>query len=144
MDISAVRTALAAAVDIDGLQSIGYLPDSIDPPIFFAGEVQIGYDQVPEGGYDEATIACHLYTSSADDKNGQQLLDGYLSRTGPTSIKAALEADITLGGLCTALCLERVTGYTKYRIAALAPIGSIIPSDILYYGARLYVRVWGP
>lgn len=133
-----MRQGLADAVDvIDGLHAFGYLPDSIDPPVFAAGEVQINWDQVEEGGWDEFVVTCHLYTSTADDRSGQKLLDRYLARNGDDSIKQALEADKTLGGACQTLHVQRATGYGKYRIASLEQ------PEVRYYGARLNVRVWG-
>lgn len=133
-----MRSALSAAVGVvSGLQVFDHVPDSVDPPVFIAGEVELTYDDVPEGGYDEMRITCHLYTSTSDTSPGQQLLDGYLSRVGPTSIKQAIEADRTLGGTVHTLIVERITGYGKYRI------GSLAQPEVRYYGARMFVRVWG-
>lgn len=144
MDPSAIRNALAVAVNagvvLDGapLAALGRLPDSIDPPVYISGEVQVLYDQVAEGGYDEIVVTGHLYTSTADDATGQRRLDQLLARTGPTSVKAAIEADLTLGGLATTVLVELANGYRKYRIGALEQ------PEVRYYGARLNIRVWGP
>lgn len=136
MEPSEVRAALAAAaLTVPDLRAFDYLPDSIDPPAFIAGEVTINYDQVNEGGFDEHLVTCHLYASSTDSKRGQKLLDGFLSPAGPNSVKAALEADRTLGGIAVSLTVFRVTGYGKYRASSV--------SELQFYGAKLDVRVWG-
>lgn len=143
MDPSAVRAALATTINenvvIDGkpFPAYGQLPDSVDPPCWISGQVQIDYDQVDEGGFDQYEITGHLYTSTSDNVTGQRILDQLLARTGPTSIKAALEANQSLGGIVTAVQVHRVTGYGKYRIGALEQ------PEVRYYGARMFVRVWG-
>lgn len=136
MEPSEVRARLAtAAATVPKLRGWSFLPDSIDPPAFIAGEVTINYDQVAEGGFDEFLVTCHLYTSTTDNASGQKLLDGFLSPTGPGSVKAALEADQRLGGIAVAVRVVRVTGYGKYRASSV--------SEMQLYGAKLDVRVWG-
>jgi hypothetical protein len=133
MEAAVVRERLAeAAKSVPDLRAFAYLPEAIDPPTFVAGEVTIDYDQVEEGGWDQLEVICHLYTSTSLDRAGQKLLDGYLARTGSRSIKTALQADPTLGGICTTLRLTQATGYGKYEIAGAT-----------YYGSRLVVHVWG-
>lgn len=139
MEPSQIRAGLAAAVKpIEGLATSSHLPDSVDPPVFIAGEVEITPDQVAEGGLDEMRVTCHLYTSTADDKSGQVLLDKYLATAGPDSVRARLLADHTLGGLVQMLWIARITGYGKYRIAGLEQ------PEPRYYGARIFVHVQGP
>lgn len=144
MDVSAVRAALAstvaANVTVDGvpLAAFAHMPDSIDPPLWISGQVEVDYDEVEEGGFDAVTVTGHLYTSTSDTVTGQRILDQLLARTGPTSIKAALEANQSLGGIATALHVQRFTGYGKYRIAMLEQ------PEVRYYGGRMFVRVWGP
>jgi hypothetical protein len=136
MEQSAIRAALAeAASTVPGLRTFPNMPDQVNPPVFFPGEIITDYDLVPEGGFDQLEITCHVYTSTVDTRSGSQLLDGYLARTGTHSVKAAVERDASLGGLCTTLRVERVTGYARYQVP---------PIDQLFFGARLTVRVWGP
>ncbi|MEU9888670.1 hypothetical protein [Sphaerisporangium sp. NPDC051011] len=140
MNPSEIKTALADAVReaIPALSCFGYVPDSVPEPCFYAGEVEIDFDQTFGRGMDELLITCRLLVSRADDRAGQAALDSYLSGSGPDSVKAALVAargapgQPALGGLCDDLHLQRVQGYRLYQVG-----------DRQYYGAELIVRVIG-
>ena len=134
MDIAAIRAGLAAAVvnSISGMQTMPTVPDRIDPPTFSAGEVEIDYNQTSSvGGLTVLLCKGRLYSSRADVAAGQANLDGYLAPTGALSIKAAIEADKTLGGACRTLHVERAHGYGRYEVGGVD-----------YYGIQLDVRVW--
>lgn len=133
MDISAVRQGLANnASAIAGLNCYGYVPDSISEPAFVAGQVDVDFTGAMARGMDTVTVTCRVYVSRADDRAAQKLLDGYLSGSGASSLKAALEADPTLGGACHDVYVERVQGYRWYLFG-----------DTQYLGAELIVRVIG-
>ena len=61
----------------------------------------------------------------------QDLVDTYLSRTGSTSIKAAIESDGTLGGAAYA---TRVLSWRDY--------GTLSFGTVDYFGVRFTVEVW--
>lgn len=131
MNISAVRAGLAANADtIVGLNCYGYVPDSISEPAFFAGEVDVNYDQ-SYGALDELIVTCRVLVGRADDEASQRLLDTYLGR-GEHSLKLAIEADCTLGGACDDLRVQRVQGYRYYQ-----------HQSSTYVGAELVVQVIG-
>lgn len=138
MDLSVVRQELANAADtIAGLTCYGYVPDSISEPCFYAGEVEIDPKQT-YGGSDVALVTCRVLVSKADDRSGQMALDGYLSRSGAKSIRAALLAargapgELALNGAADDLSIERIQGYRIYETA-----------DSKYYGAEIIVKVIG-
>ena len=136
-DIQAIEQALANAVKgVAGVrQALPSLPDAIDPPTFAVVEYEIDYNQTFAGGtsgMDMALYSCGIYTSRGDSDAGRMLLNGFLSKDGPTSLKTAIETNRTLGGACKTLIVERAHG--AYR---LYTIGSID-----YLGAVLDVRVW--
>lgn len=140
MDVSAIRTAIAAAVDdaISSLTCFGYMPSAIPEPAFAVGEVEIIFDQAMGRGLDELVITCYLLVSRADDQAGQAALDRYLKGSGTDSVKAALVAargapgQMALGGLAHDLHLPSVQGYGFHEIG-----------DTKYFGAQMTVRVWG-
>src|SRR4051794_12981588 len=92
-----IRSAMATALaTIDGLRATAYEPDQIKPPLAVVGDVAINYDETFGSAADRChklTIAVRVYVPRANDKAGQDRLDGYVSPTGASSIKAALEAD---------------------------------------------------
>lgn len=136
MDISAVRaglgTAAGAVVSDPPLTTFGYVPDAFEAPGFFPAEVDIDFTGAFGRGMDELTVTCRVLVGTADDKASQQLLDAYLSGSGDASLKAALEADGTLGGACDDLMVLRVQGYRYYEHAGTK-----------YVGAELLVKVIG-
>lgn len=135
MEIGEIRAALAAAcaevVDTTGtrVQSLAYQPDSLDPPTVYAGESSGSYDDTLEG-LGSATVTVRIIASRGDDAAGQELLDALLASSGPSSIKAAIEADPTLGGVCSDLAVTGWDGYRLYDVAGTE-----------YFGAELTVEV---
>lgn len=137
MEIKDVRAALAAAcrtvVDSTGaaLEASAFIADSVDPPFAYPVDAGGTYDTTLDGLAD-ATVTLRVLTSRSEDQAGQELLDAFLASTGPTSIKAAIEADPTLGGECSDLAVTGWSGYQPYEVAG---------TD--YYGAELTVEVLG-
>jgi hypothetical protein len=74
-------------------------------------------------------------SENAGDIGSQQILDRYLSRTGPSSIKAALEDDLTLGGVISDLTVTQSSGYRQYMTQGRANVLgaewtiNVIPAD---------------
>lgn len=141
MDIFAVRTAIAdaasAAVSTPSLTCTGYAPDAITEPHFFVGDYTIDYNQTYRGS-ETVEFTCGLMVGRPDDLSAQKLLDGYLSRSGPASIKAAIEAargapgQAALGGLADDLHVTRGQSYRFYEFAGTQ-----------YLGAELIIKVIG-
>jgi len=133
VDVEAVFAGLSqAASTITGLRCNPFVPDSIAVPAFFPAEVDIDFDQAFAGGMDRFVITCRVMASRADDRTGQAKLKGYLARVGPQSIRAALSADRSLGGVCDSLHVQRASGYGQYEHAGT-----------IYYGAEFTVLVIG-
>lgn len=136
MDISAVRsglgTAAGAVVSDPPLTVFGYVPDAFEAPCFFPAEVDVDFTGAFARGLDELMVTCRVLVGTADDRASQKLLDGYLSGAGAASLKAAIEADSTLGGACDDLMVLRVQGYRYYEHAGAK-----------YVGAELIVKVVG-
>ncbi|WP_307869004.1 hypothetical protein [Umezawaea beigongshangensis] len=133
MDVTAVFQGLAEAVDtIPGLNCHPFLPDSISPPTFAPVDLEIAYNTTFGNRVEFNPVRCRLLLSRADDKSGQRKLQQYLAASGPKSVKAAIEADRTLGGTCDSLHVMTVTGYGWYEHAGTQ-----------YLGAQWDVRVIG-
>ncbi|MER7002209.1 hypothetical protein ABT297_04060 [Dactylosporangium sp. NPDC000555] len=144
MYVALVRQRLAAAAatvvlpaGLPKLQTFGYVPADIDPPCFYAGEAE--YNPLTDfGATDTVTITCRVLTSTVDDEAGQLLLDQLLRRTGPTSVRAALErargapGQHALDGACDDFVVTRIAGYRLYRVA-----------DRAHFGAEITVKAVG-
>lgn len=132
MDVYAIQSGLAtAAKTVPGLRAAPTLPDAITPPLFVPVDFDLTYNQT-FGGLVEVLFTCQVFTSRGNTDTGRKLLIGYLAEAGPSSIKAALEADTTLSGAAAALVVERVRGAGR-----LYEVGGID-----YLGAQFDVRVW--
>lgn len=133
-----IRTAMATALDgISGLRAKAYEPDSIAPPLAVVGDVAINYDETFGSAADRChrlAITVRVYVPRANDKAGQDRLDGYVSPTGASSIKAALEADKTLGGVIDDLHVPSMSGYGFYEVAGTVYMGAEFTVNVLAQG----------
>jgi hypothetical protein len=137
MDISAVAQGMADAVsglvsDGEVLTGFRYMPDSVPVPAFVQGDVEIDFDRTFGRGMDELVFRPVLLVGRADDMAAQDRLNAFLSGGGPSALKAALEADGTLGGVCDDLHVRRVTGRRQYTVG-----------EATYVGAELEILVIG-
>lgn len=131
MDIVAVRRALAeAAKAVPGLNATRYAPDAVELPAFYPGESEIDFDLTFGAGVDEGVITCYVFTAIGEDEAGQDLLDQLLGR-GPLSVKAALEADRTLGGTVADLRVRRFQAYRRYGSDTRSLYGAQIPVYVI-------------
>lgn len=129
IDLAAVRTALAAAAGNAGdLDSLPFIPAALAPPTLAVGRMQLLYDRT-FGGQVEAAVTVHAFASLADFQQGQ---DDLLPLLGPAGVKAAIEADRTLGGTCETLRVESADG------PGISDVGGQ-----QYWAASWTVRVWG-
>lgn len=126
MDITAVFEGLAAAAaTVKGLRCHAFMPDAIVPPTFYIVEAEIQYDQAFARGMDDYNpITCRVLSSRATDRGGQQKLQAYMKGAGPLSVKAALEADRTLGGVCDSLHVTGVRGFGQYEHGGTDYVGA--------------------
>lgn len=136
--IGDIRGAIASTLDaIEGLRAVAYEPDKISPPTAVVGDVSIDYDQT----FGTAAARCHklditvrVYVARATDRAGQDRLDEYVSPTGASSIKAALEADKTLGGTVDDLHVPSMSGYGFYEVAGTVLMGAEFAVSVLASG----------
>ena len=130
--LSDVRAALAGAVDnVPGLRASAAMTGEVSPPMAVVVPARgpfISYSETLEPGVADYELEVVLLVSYADERSGQLLLDGYLSATGPNSVRAAVAADPTLG---------RVVDYAI--VTAAQDYGLIDWAGVQYLGARLLV-----
>lgn len=88
---------------ISGLRVFDYQPDNIFPPIAFPALTSIEYHKAMGGGMRIFTYNITTVTGRVDERTGQDELDAFASYDGAKSVRAALEADKTLGGVVDTL-----------------------------------------
>ena len=110
MDIAAVRDALSTRLaTITGLRVEDTFADSVSPPcVLIALRPPIDYHQdFDEHAIVRWSIAVYVQRSAS----GVDALDGYMSPTGSSSVKAAVEGDSDLGGAVSMVTVLNVSGY---------------------------------
>ncbi|MFD6531583.1 hypothetical protein [Streptomyces sp. NPDC060184] len=137
MQPSAIRSAIADAAravvlpeGVGKLTATGYVPDAVVAPHFFCGEYSVDFDRAMNRGLDEVELTCRVLVGRADDRSAQDVLDRLLAGSGPTSLKAAIEAargapgGYALGGLAHDLHVTRIQGYRWYEHAGTQYVGA--------------------
>lgn len=106
-----MATALAT-VGTD-VQVSAYLLAQPDPPTLQVLPRAADYDQTfTAAGFDQRDFAVQGFVALLGDQAMQGLLDALMAPTGSRSVKTALEADKTLGGIVQTLRVTSDTGYT--------------------------------
>lgn len=104
MTPTGVRTGLGVALDtIVGLRVFDYVPDSLSPPAAVVEPLEVDYDEAMSRGLDVYRAFILVIVGRMSDRSSQDRLDAYVAGSGVSSVKAALEANRTLGGACSTL-----------------------------------------
>ena len=104
MTPNGVRTGLGTALDtITGLRVFDYVPDSLSPPAAVVEPLEVDYDEAMQRGLDFYRAFILVIVGRMSDRSSQDRLDAYVAGSGASSVKAALEANRTLGGACSTL-----------------------------------------
>ena len=129
---SGLRTALATQLaTIRSLRTAATVPDNPAPPVAVIVPVNVEYDTSFGRGTDTYTFSVLLIVGRMSERSAQTTLDAYINPTGATSIKAAVNADPTLGGACQS---ARVTNMVNY--------GSLIVGDTEYLSADFQITIY--
>lgn len=113
--LSDIREGLAATLKpIPGLHESAYLLSNPTPPAAEIQPSETEYDHAFGRGCDEWTFVIRVFVGATSDIGAQKRLDGMLASSGASSIKAAVEADPTLGGVVEDLRVTRCTGYRVF------------------------------
>lgn len=127
--ISELRTGLAANLaTINGLRTAATVPDNPNPPIAIILPQGVEYDNTFGRGMNTYTFAVTVIVGRVSERSGQNALDAYVSSTGSSSIKLAIESDKTLNGKAFDL---RVTDSRNY--------GELTVGEVTYLSAEFTV-----
>jgi hypothetical protein len=104
---------------IIGLRTSAFMPDNPNPPIAVVMPSSVSYDDTFHRGMQTYVFNVLVIVGRVDERTAQSNLDGYVSSTGSSSIKLAIEGDKTLGGVAFD---TRVTEMRNYGQLAIAEI----------------------
>lgn len=131
-----VMTALESALDdISGLRTSEFIKDQMSPPFAMVGVPEIpDYHGAFRSGSMTISPRVYVFVSSVVDRIGQTRLSEYADPVGSKSIKAAIEADPTLGGIVA-----------QVMVKSFRPLGAEEMGALGYYGGvfDLYVVATG-
>ena len=120
-ELSAIRTALAEKIgSINGLRTAATVPDQVNPPIAVIIPERVTYDEAYARGLVVYTFIVQVVVGKVSERTAQNRLDGFVNPTGATSIKAAIEADKSLGGVVFDSRVTEMTTYTVVQIGDIA------------------------
>ena len=129
--VSEVRNGIKARLaTIDGLRANATEPASPSPPAAWPIPRTGAYNADFEGDT-TLQMVVRVVVNPADLNRGQTALDAYLSPTGANSIKAAIEADPSLGGVVDS---TRVIGWSAY--------GQYVFGDVTLLGVEITCEVF--
>lgn len=128
-----IREGIAAKLNtIPNIQASAYMLSNPTPPAAHVIPGEIDYDQTMQRGMDMWTLTVQVFVALVTDKGGQLRLDAMLAPTGTSSVKAAIEADKTLGGVVDTLRVSRMTGYQIFNLERGPVLGA--EWTVLVYG----------
>ena len=105
--VSQVATGLAARLaTITGLRTYTYQPEQLNPPFGYPQINRVEYHRAFGGGDVVMDWTVHIVVGRWTDRTAHSLLDDFLSYSGAKSVRAAIEADLTLGGVCDTLIVR--------------------------------------
>jgi hypothetical protein len=131
--ISQVKDGLKTAINtVSGLRAFDYQPDQVNPPFAWPTLDTITYHQtgMAAGGV-VMNFTITLVVNRAAERVAQDQLDQYMSWDGAKSLRAAIEADRTLGGVCDDLIVTGAENLTN-----------IDANDTLYLAVDFKVTVY--
>jgi len=105
--VSQVATGLQTRLaTITGLRTYPYQPDQLNPPFAYPVLNRIEYHRAYQGGDVVMDWSVFVVVGRYTDRTAHAMLDDYLSYSGSKSVRAAIEADKTLGGVCQTLIVR--------------------------------------
>jgi hypothetical protein len=113
--IGDIRTALAAALKaIPGMQASATQLSNFTPPCALVMRGPVQYDEAMGGGVHFWTMRIQVFVAMVSDIGAQNKLDLFLASEGDYSVKQAIEADTSLGGLISDLHVTGANGEQEY------------------------------
>lgn len=105
--VSQVANGLKTALsNISGLRTFSYQPEQENPPFGYPQLNSIDYHRAYQGGDVIMNWTIYVVVGRYLDRTAHTQLDDYLSYSGAKSVRAAIEADPTLGGVCQTLIVR--------------------------------------
>lgn len=124
--LSDIREGLRVRLDtVPDVQASAYRISNYTAPVLMVmGPEDIEYHQAMQNGHDQWMLVVMAFAGLVSEEGAQRTLDKFIPATGTSSVKAAIEADKTLGGLGLRVIVESCTGYREYQVGGQAVLGA--------------------
>jgi hypothetical protein len=132
MSVEAVMTGLVARLStISGLRVFDSPPDSLTVPAAIVGFPDpLVYDSTMARGSDQATFPIHVLVGAVSDRASGDALVLYMNGTGASSVKVAIEGDVTLGGAAQSTRVTDVKAQTM-AVGAIEYLAASFSIDVI-------------
>jgi hypothetical protein len=105
--VSQVATGLQTRLaTIGGLRAFTYQPEQLNPPTAYPVLNSVTYHRAFAGGDVEMFWSIYVVVGRYTDRRAFDNIDDFLAYDGVKSIRAAIEGDRTLGGVCNTLVVS--------------------------------------
>lgn len=115
---------------IDGLRVYDTQPDQLSVPCAIVNIDTIDYHGAFQMGLVTTSYKVFVMVARAETRNAVHALEAYLSPQGNLSVRRAIEADVTLGGLVASAFVARASAFQNVTIG-----------DANYLGVELDVEI---
>lgn len=122
----------ARLATISGLRTFDFQPEQLNPPVAFPSITEIRYYNAFSGGDVQFDVDIMVIVGRYTDRLAFARLDEYTAFSGASSVRAALHAEPTLGGVCSDLIVDSASS-----------IGSLAAGDAEFLAVTFSVTVHG-
>lgn len=131
-----VMEAIESALDnITGLRTTPFIKDQMSPPFAMVGVPEIpDYHGAFKSGMMSISPKVYVFTSAAVDRIGQTRLSEFADPVGTKSIKAALEADNSLGSIVAQVVVKSFRPLGAEEMGAMGYYGGVFDLMIVATG----------
>jgi hypothetical protein len=131
MLVSSVMDGLGARLSgITGLRVHDYPADAVAVPAAIVLYPTLTYDFTAGRGTDRASFQALVLVGKVSDRSARDALAAYMDGAGARSIKAAVEADKTLGGAAHTTRVTEATVET-FTVGAVEYLGARFTIDVV-------------
>lgn len=131
--IQNIRDGIATRLNtISGLYTYADIPDSIMVPCAVVGmPTNITYDFSFRSPVCRMSIPVRVYAGPTLELEAQARLDGLVSADGASSVRAAIDGDITLSGAAQTARLVSAQAYGAYDLQGVSYLGVEMTLEVI-------------
>lgn len=126
-----IQEGLAQALTaIPDLRVADHLPEQLNPPVAVIQIQSVTFHRAMRGGLSAWEYVVTVIAGRMGERAAQRSLDNWMSWSGPWSVRAALETDQTLGGVCSTV-----------KVSDMLAIRPVSLGDAVYLSCEFNVTV---